>query len=75
MMSVTRRRASLRIVVFYVAVPYAGGEPGYLLQQGFHRCTTASGRTGEPVPPTILSGARTNSELVHAGQPRAPRGS
>ena len=47
----------------HVAVPHASGEPGYLLQQGSrcHRCTSASGRTGEPVPPTILSGARTNT--------------
>ena len=36
-----------------------GGEAGDLPQHG-HRCTTASGRTGEPVPPTIFSGARTN---------------
>jgi hypothetical protein len=42
-----------------IAVPHPYGEAGDLSQFG-HCWTTASGRTGEPVPPTSLSGARTN---------------
>src|SRR5919202_3168258 len=47
---------------FAPALTYPCREPADLVQQGLrrHRCTTASGRTGEPVPPTILGGARMN---------------
>src|SRR5215212_2829709 len=62
----------LKNIGVYVAAPYSGGKTGDALQQSLlHRCTSASGRTGEPVPPTILSGARTNRNSL---TPPAARG-